>query len=409
MARVVNGSSERIRVTYAIGGSLPSTLAAPIQILRTCRALCDLGVEVQILTGRLTEPVDECLAFYDIEPHENLELVAVPSSGRMSLRRRQLVAALEPARSGPHVVVSRGKAGALLFRELRRLDGGRGRLHVYEVHRPCSALVSRAGWHRPDAAFRSARRCRLEREAVRWADGLVCITDSVRDELDALHGVTCPVLILPSGTSVSEDPPPGDERRNIDVVFAGKISQRKGIELVLEAMRFLPGRRACVVGGAPERIAELRRLAASLGVSDRVTLSGFLPPARIPDLLRRARVAVCPLPSGDGGAGRYTSSLKLLEAMANGAPVVASDLPAIRSQVEDGRTALLVAPDDPEGLADGIRTLLEDRRLAVALARNAFTDVRRFSWEKRAERLLYFLMTLAEQDVAAGAGRARRE
>jgi glycosyltransferase involved in cell wall biosynthesis len=87
----------------------------------------------------------------------------------------------------------------------------------------------------------------------------------------------------------------------------------------------------------------------------------------------------------------YTSPLKLFEYMAAGVPVVASDLPALREVLRDGENAVLVAPDDPGALAQGIRRVLEDKPLADRLAAQARRDAQAHTWTARAQAILEFI------------------
>jgi len=73
--------------------------------------------------------------------------------------------------------------------------------------------------------------------------------------------------------------------------------------------------------------------------------------------------------------------------MASNRPIIASDLPSIR-EILDERTALLVEPDSPESLADGIFTILNDENLGRTIAENAGRKAREYTWEKRAEKVI---------------------
>jgi glycogen synthase len=73
--------------------------------------------------------------------------------------------------------------------------------------------------------------------------------------------------------------------------------------------------------------------------------------------------------------------------MAAGRPIVCTDLPSSREILRDRETALLVPPGDAPALAGAIRQLLDDRCLAERLARAAFEESLRFSWDARAARL----------------------
>ena len=78
----------------------------------------------------------------------------------------------------------------------------------------------------------------------------------------------------------------------------------------------------------------------------------------------------------------------LLEAMAAGTPVVASDLPGYRAVTDDGNAALLFAVDDPAALADGVLRVLCDRELATRLQTAGQAIATRFDMERLAERYL---------------------
>ena len=100
-----------------------------------------------------------------------------------------------------------------------------------------------------------------------------------------------------------------------------------------------------MVGGLPEEVAASRDLTKGEEVGSRIEFAGYVEPWRVQDYLTRARVGVCPLdPDVSIISERFTSPLKLLEMMAHGVPVVASDVPSTRSIVTHGETAWLVSP-----------------------------------------------------------------
>ena len=105
-----------------------------------------------------------------------------------------------------------------------------------------------------------------------------------------------------------------------------------------------------IVGDGPER-ERLERLAASLGIAQRVAFEGWQSDAR--DFLTTFDVFV--LPSRFEGF-----PLVLLEAMLAGLPVVATDVGSVAEAVQDGETGLLVPPDDVQALNEALHTLLDD-------------------------------------------------
>jgi glycosyltransferase involved in cell wall biosynthesis len=172
------------------------------------------------------------------------------------------------------------------------------------------------------------------------------------------------------------------------VAYAGHLYAWKGVDILLEALAQLPGTRGLIVGGheAEPDLARLRAHAAELGVADRVTFTGLVEPSQVAGHLARATILVLPNPRS-AISTNFTSPLKLFEYMAAGRAIVASDLPSVREVLSHGENALLVAPGDPTALAHAVQRLSSDRPLAERLAAAAFSQVSKFTWARRAERL----------------------
>lgn len=393
-----------MHVSYLYSGAIPSRRAAFIQILNTSRALCERDVPVTVYADAVTAPTTaEALAFYGLEPHALLRIERLPLTGR---RNRLLL----PARLGKllhaarhhdrHVIMSRGEPGLRLYGALRILPRPPGVRVVYEAHRPCFTRIAAEGalpgpWRQAWAAWMARRVRRAERAVVEGADGVVCLTQGVREALAGSFRLTAPTLILPSGTTLPPEPAAADGARDIDVFYAGKLAERKGVHDLLRALGHLPDVRCWIAGGSDAEVQALQAEAEASGVASRVKLLGFVPPAETQALYERARVGVCPLPEGVSPiAERYTSPLKILNMMARGTPIVATDLPSVRELLDHERTALLAPPNDPPALAVAIRHLLDDRALARRLAAAAHAEVGRYTWDERARRLHTFLHAL---------------
>ena len=130
---------------------------------------------------------------------------------------------------------------------------------------------------------------------------------------------------------------------------------------------------ALIIGGG-RREAEMRRLAAELGLAGRVHFLG--PRDDVPDLLSALDIFV--LPSHSEGV-----SLALLEAMAASLPVIATRVGGLPEVVTDGENGLLIPPQDPEALATALERLLADPDLAQKLGGNARKQVEaNFSLER---------------------------
>ena len=128
--------------------------------------------------------------------------------------------------------------------------------------------------------------------------------------------------------------------------------------------------------------------ADSLGISRQLLkFVDRVPNSEVPRVMKACDVCTIPWPWTEFSA-YYTSPLKLFEYMASGVPIVASDLPSMKEILRHDENAWLVRLGDPLALAEGIRVLLSDRKRAESLAKAARQDVRSYTWEARAGRII---------------------
>lgn len=280
---------------------------------------------------------------------------------------------------------------ALLLGRTRALDAA----VVYESHGYAPEVSASLPSLLSGGARPTGRKIqRLEtRERLVWAraDGYVTITAVLAHDLLTRFGPRRWTATIPDGTRAPEgsvELGPGTSGGPPVVGYAGHLYPWKGVDILIEALKELPAVRGLIIGGHPGEadLARLRGLARAAGLAERVEFTGLVPPAEVRTHLRRADLLVLPNPAHTISA-RYTSPLKLFEYMAAGRPIVASDLPAIREIVQDGRNGLLVEAGNPAALALAIQRLLDDRALATRLATCAFADARLYTWENRARRL----------------------
>jgi glycosyltransferase involved in cell wall biosynthesis len=156
-------------------------------------------------------------------------------------------------------------------------------------------------------------------------------------------------------------------------VFVGRLDPVKRLPDLINAIGLLRGFARLDVYGEGPQGPNLSRQIHELKLTELVMLHGAIDGPQ--SALRDAELLV--LPSEAEGFG-----LVLIEAMAAGVPVVATEAPGIRDVVQDGETGLLVPVGAPPALADAIRRVLEDSPLRQRLIQTAFADVRRrFTWD----------------------------
>jgi glycosyltransferase involved in cell wall biosynthesis len=384
-----------LRILYLADIRFPIERANGIQTAETCHALAARGHSIALFVRPdIVRPPRDPFRFYDLQSSARLEVKRARVYGAAGLRRAAyLTQALAVSASMVRrydVLMTRdlGIASAVL-----RLPRAARPPVVYESHgfAPVFAetiqdLVSGA-----TAATASKRRRLSNREQRVWrqAEGYVTTTEGLRQELEKQFGTRAALATIPNGTRLRA--PRGFARAKVSglpiVAYAGHLYKWKGVDVLLRALALLPHVRGVIVGGHPlERDLErVKHVARELNVNDRVTFTGAVESSRVAAYLENADVLV--LPTVDTPSARYTSPLKLFEYMAAGRPIVASDLTPIREIVEDGVSAALVAPNDPDALAAGIRRLLDDRSTGERLARHAFERAASFTWDRRAERL----------------------
>lgn len=233
---------------------------------------------------------------------------------------------------------------------------------------------------------------RALRQAERRADVLICVSGFTASEvIDYLGPAIEPRLrVIHEGVSSSFFEPPdmsqlvGLDLPPLDVPFilsAGKISPRKNIHGVLEAMASLTDdipHHLVLVGGAGWDTEAVFDTLKNPVLRDRVHLLGYVTDAQLRALYARASLYVHPsLYEGFG--------LTVLEAMASGTPVITANRTSLPEVA--GEAALLIDPRDTKRLAEAMGHLCQDSELAVRLSRKGIERARCFDWRDCARKV----------------------
>lgn len=325
------------------------------------RHLCARGWQVTVCA--LGEPVS---AAADLD----LRCLGAKGPGDVAgyLRLRRLLRELRPELVHVH----------LLWAELWGLPAARAVRAPVIIHGHCT--------YDARADSRAARLC--SRALTRRAAATIAISRAVaRYRVACCGDASARVRVVHNGVELADFGAGDGARRRArarwglspEEPVAGTVARLhpvKGVEVFIGAAalvaRWHPGARFLVVGDGPER-ARLRALATELGLDGRVVFTGELATTQAHAALAAMDLFV--LPSLREGLG-----LAVIEAMAAGRAVVASDCEGIAEVVEDGRSGLLFAPGDARALAGKLDLLLRRPQLARRLAAAARERVRdRFS------------------------------
>jgi D-inositol-3-phosphate glycosyltransferase len=251
-----------------------------------------------------------------------------------------------------------------------------------------------------------------ERFVAQGADRVICASEGERRVLIEHYGISpAQAVQVPCGVDIDQfrPTPRARARRELSlpedesvVLYVGRIEPLKGIDILLRAAAETEGRFCLlVVGGDAKdagRKAELRQLAADLGITRRVVFRDAVPHDRLPLYYNAADICVVP--------SYYESfGLVALEAMACGVPVVASRVGGLLETVQDGQTGYLVPWRCPEPFAERLELLLDNESLRRSLGRTARSVVERFRWAEVAARVedVYHELVSQYRGVAVGA------
>ena len=265
-----------------------------------------------------------------------------------------------------------------------------------------------------------AERIYIERDIVRDVDSLIAHCPSEWTELVNDYAADPrKVVIIPSGVNLVRFRPVerSEARRRIRldtdgkvIVYVGRLLPRKDIRNIVRALALLVRRHEStadshpssitllIVGGAtrePDPIAtpeigELQRLAAELGVLDRVHFAGEHQPDELRDFYSAGDVAVTTPWYEPYG---FTP----LEAMACGRPVIGAAVGGLTYTIKDGETGFLVRPRDPETLANRLHQLFSEPELVMQMGFAARKRVEReFTWPLAAMRTAALYNSLLE-------------
>lgn len=365
------GALEGDRVRYDPIGGMQNHLAS------LSRCLDDLGVEQTVLTSRLGGPTGRS----PIGRHGSVRRVGLPMR-----RLRQLWAlcavpyALRPSRRVDLVHAHQGEdVGTLLLAMLA------ARVHraplVVTLH--CCVGHTVAGRSLRAVVLRRVGGA-VERAALRRASAVVVLAARTASFVRADGVAPERIRTIPSGFEprVFAEPfvDPFPEVARPRVGYVGRLAPQKRAELVVEAFgRLRQPAALLVVGDGPDRELVDATVAAS-PVRDRIVRHGFVEHERVPAVLRSLDVLV--LPSAYEELGSV-----LVEALAVGLPVVATNVGGIPEVVRHEVTGLLVEPGDVQGIAEAVDRVLGDPELAKRLSRNALERAQDYGWPALGRRI----------------------
>ncbi len=211
-------------------------------------------------------------------------------------------------------------------------------------------------------------------------------SEEIRDDVTAdFHDIDCDIEVLGNAVSIPEETEDGD-----GVLYIGRLAPKKGLKYLIEAMAEVDTG-LTIVGDGSERV-RLERLATETDAT--VTFEGEVEPDEVHRYYQSSAIFVLPSIEGEGMPN------VVLEAMARGLPVVATDSGGVPTLIDDSSNGYLVSMRDSDALADRINRLLADEPLRKELGQSARTFVsEHHSWDALCSALEIYYERVSRSDT----------
>ena len=381
-----------MRLSFIANIRMPTEKAHGVAVAKMCAAFAAAGAEVELLVPMRKGLLDKNpFEYYGVPA--SFKIKYLPCADFLLSRwiPKKIAFLIESwsfglsvkkylAENNPDVVYSRDEF------VLRRLADGQSYRLFWELH----AIPKNWGFYARMAAE---------------AEGFVVLTSAMKNMLLARGIAEDKILVSPDAVDLKSfeiNKPKNELRRELGlpadvklVTYVGQLTalgKERGIGGLLKAFKIVeaayPGAALCLVGGPKKDIEEYGKEAKKMELT-KVIFVDYIEPKAVPAYEVVSDVLVIPFPRTERYA-YFVSPLKMFEYMAAEVPIVATDLPAIRD-VLDEKTAVIVAPDDPDDMARGILKVLRDEEAAAYLAGNAKESVKKYSWEERVKNILEFI------------------
>lgn len=233
----------------------------------------------------------------------------------------------------------------------------------------------------------------IKQHAIKRASGITLVSSALLHKARKLYSIDCPIKILPMGCDVTKFSPNkrdhsifhSDNPHNVEIIFVGRLEEKKGVEYLIEAVRLLkdsiPDFHVTVVGEGTLK-DELKRKVTRYALADKISFWGARPHPELSVILASADVYVLPsIIAKDGDSEGFPTSI--VEAGASGLPIVTT-VSGKYAFVEDNIQGRIVSKKDAGRLAEVLETLICNESLRKNMGTNAHRRAEEFSYERLA-------------------------
>ena len=239
------------------------------------------------------------------------------------------------------------------------------------------------------------------------ADLIVTPSRTTANFLASLGVSRAKIEVIPNGSDPAGDVPRPEGAPESYILYFGAAQPWQGIDTLLRAFARLadfPELRLVLCASNEGRAwRTYARLAEKLGIAERIVWRYALEECELAQWRRHAMLSVAALTDSPRNVVQGCAPLKILESMASGTAVVASDVPPVRELIRDRENGWLVHPERPAELARAMRILIDHPEVARRLGANARRTVEEhYTWERSTAALRAAYQCLLNKGVAHG-------
>lgn len=206
-----------------------------------------------------------------------------------------------------------------------------------------------------------------KRRVFSWATEIIANSKATKQDLvHTFHVPENKIKVLPNGVP---DPKVTNVREDFTIAYVGRLSEKKGVDVLLNAMTQLiikePAVQLHLMGGGAEEVEKYSQIAKDLGLESNTVFYGSRPKEEVLELFSKARFAV--VPSLSEGFG-----FVVIEAFSVKTPVIGSNTGGIAEIIRDGKDGILVTPGDANVLFDAMLTFLNTENATEEMGERAY-------------------------------------